>query len=194
MLTMFVLILAYLLGSLSSAIIVCRLLKLADPRSDGSGNPGATNVLRLAGKKAAALVFVGDLLKGVFAILLGKIFGLAPFPLAWVMVAVLLGHVFPVFFAFKGGKGVATVGGALLMLVPPIGVTVIGVWVVVALVTRYSSLAALIAGATSMFMALFFGHPAYLIAVVTAIGILTWRHMENIERLLDGEESKMKLG
>lgn len=139
------LITAYLLGSLSSAIIVCKAFGLPDPRSQGSKNPGATNVMRIGGKKLAVLVLVGDVLKGVVAVLLAKTLGLSGELLAAAGFAVFLGHCFPVFFSFKGGKGVATAMGALLALSPFIAGLTFLVWLIVFAVFRYSSLAAMTA-------------------------------------------------
>ncbi len=136
---------AYLLGSLSSAIIVCRLAGLPDPRSDGSGNPGATNVLRLGGKKPAIVTLAGDMLKGLLPVLLGHALGLAPVLLALVGLAAFLGHLYPVFFRFQGGKGVATALGVLLGLDWVVGLATVATWLAVAFLTRYSSLSALIA-------------------------------------------------
>ncbi len=192
MLTSIAWVIAYLLGSLSSAIIVCRLLKLPDPRCDGSGNPGATNVLRIAGKRIAIAVLVGDMFKGVLAILLAKAVGVSGIALGMVMLSVLLGHIFPVFFGFKGGKGVATVGGALLALTPTIGSLACVVWILVLVVTRYSSLAALVAAVTAVCLAQWFAPPAYVLPIILATVILVWRHKVNIERLLDGTETKVR--
>jgi len=183
---------AYLLGSLSSAIIVCRLAGLPDPRSDGSGNPGATNVLRLGGKKPAVVTLAGDMLKGLLPVLLGHALGLAPVLLALVGLAAFLGHLYPVFFRFQGGKGVATALGVLLGLDWVVGLATVATWLAVAFVTRYSSLSALIAtGLAPVWVAWRFGslEPAVACTVMTAL--LFWRHAGNIRRLAAGEEPKI---
>ena len=187
---------AYLIGSLSFAVIVSKFYGLDDPRSYGSGNPGATNVLRSGRKKAAALTLLGDALKGLVAVLLARWlqshFGLADEVVAAVAVAVLAGHMWPLFFGFKGGKGVATAGGVLLALNPLHGLAVLATWLAVAFLTRYSSLAAI----TAAFMApiywqLFYGIDARALVILFIAALLVWRHRENINRLLKGKESKI---
>ena len=179
---------AYLLGSLSSAVIVCRLLKLPDPREVGSGNPGATNVARIAGKKIAALVLVCDALKGFLpVIIVYNIFGLAWLS-AWVAFAAFLGHLYPVFFRFKGGKGVATTLGGLFGLHWILGVTFAGTWLVIAALFKRSSLAALVAAAVTPFLALFLLGPIATLPIILMILILFWRHRENIQRLINKTE------
>jgi glycerol-3-phosphate acyltransferase PlsY len=183
---------AYLLGSLSSAIIVCRLAGLPDPRSDGSGNPGATNVLRLGGKKPAIVTLAGDMLKGLLPVLLGHALGLAPVLLALVGLAAFLGHLYPVFFRFQGGKGVATALGVLLGLDWVVGLATIATWLAVAFLTRYSSLSALIAtGLAPVWVAWRFGSLEPAVACVVMTVLLFWRHAGNIRRLAAGEEPKI---
>jgi glycerol-3-phosphate acyltransferase PlsY len=183
---------AYLLGSLSSAIIVCRLAGLPDPRSDGSGNPGATNVLRLGGKKPAIVTLAGDMLKGLLPVLLGHALGLAPVLLALVGLAAFLGHLYPVFFRFQGGKGVATALGVLLGLDWVVGLATVATWLAVAFVTRYSSLSALIAtGLAPVWVAWRFGSLEPAVACVVMTALLFWRHAGNIRRLAAGEEPKI---
>ncbi len=138
-------VLGYLCGSLASAVIVCRIMKLPDPREQGSGNPGATNVLRLGGKKAAALTLAGDMLKGAIPVLLAHLLSDLPAILASTAVAAIVGHMYPVFFRFKGGKGVATTFGAVAALVYPVALFMGAVWVVTAMATRYASLASMAA-------------------------------------------------
>ncbi len=182
---------AYLLGSLSSAIIVCRLAGLPDPRSGGSGNPGATNVLRLGGKKLAALTLAGDLFKGLLPVLAGHALGLPPVILALVGLAAFLGHLYPVFFRFQGGKGVATSLGVLLGLDWAVGLAAVATWLAVAAVSRYSSLSALVATALApLWVAWRFGalEPAVACAVMTLL--LFWRHAGNIRRLVAGNEPR----
>ncbi len=183
-------IIAYLLGSVSSAIILCKLAGLPDPRTQGSGNPGATNVLRLAGKKLAALVLVGDALKGLLAVLPVTLWGGSPLMVGITALCVFLGHVYPVFFGFQGGKGVATYVGVLLGANVWLAVGGIGVWLVSAAVTRYSSLSALLMAVAVPSMA-FFLNPVSALPWVVMSGILLFRHRENIKRLYRGEESKI---
>ena len=183
---------AYLIGSISAAILVCRLLGHADPRSVGSNNPGATNVLRFAGKTAAALTLIGDSAKGLVPVLIGKGLGLPDFVIAAMGIAALLGHVFPVFFQFKGGKGVATLIGVLLGYHLLLGLAFVLVWLAVAAIFRYSSLAALSAAAAMpvVSFALGFRHE-YTAAIVAMVAVLLWRHRTNIRNLLAGTESKI---
>lgn len=184
---------AYLLGSVSSAIIVCRLMGLGDPREAGSGNPGATNVLRIGGERgklAAAITLLGDLLKGLIAVLVARQLGLEGWQLGLVGFAAFLGHLYPLFFGFRGGKGVATFLGVLLGLNVWMGVTFAALWLFVAKVLRISSAAALTASALSpLYVWWLSGQDQALTAVVTLMAILLWwRHRSNIVRLLRGEE------
>ena len=192
---------AYLIGSLSFAVLVSRVMGLADPRSYGSQNPGATNVLRSGNKAAAALTLLLDGVKGwlpVWAVVrYGAAFGLADGTLAMVALAAFAGHVWPVFFRFKGGKGVATAAGVLFGIEPVLGLATFATWLIVAYFSRYSSLAAL---ASAVFA------PAYyflgnqvawyvdnrvLLATVIMSGVLVWRHQANIAKLMRGEESRI---
>lgn len=183
---------AYLLGSLSSAIILCRLTGLPDPRTQGSGNPGATNVLRFGGKKLAVLTLLGDLLKGLLPVLLARWFGISELTLALVALAAFLGHLYPAFFGFKGGKGVATALGALLGLAWPVALAAAATWLAMALIFRISSLSALIAALLA---------PAYMwgltssrelsTATIVMSVLLFWRHRSNIRNLLQGTESRI---
>jgi len=183
---------AYLLGSLSSAIITCHLMGLPDPRSGGSGNPGATNVLRLGGKKAAAITLAGDMLKGLLPVLAVRALGAEITLQSAVAVAAFLGHLYPVFFGFKGGKGVATVLGVLLGLHWPVGLMTIGSWLIIARGFRISSLAALIAILlTPLYILWLKPEPPLLVAVVFMGTLLFWRHRSNIRNLLRGEEGKI---
>ena len=184
---------AYLLGSVSSAIILSRLLGLQDPRSVGSGNPGATNVLRYGGKKVAALTLIGDIVKGVIPVLAAHILAVAPLVMAAVMLAAFLGHLFPVYFNFKGGKGVATALGVLTTYDPVLGLVLIGAWLLTALITRISSLSALVATATAPVFMVWQGDPQpVLLATVLIVTFIFWRHKTNIQRILKGEESRIK--
>ena len=187
-------VLGYLCGSLASAVIVCRIMKLPDPREQGSGNPGATNVLRLGGKKAAALTLGGDVLKGAIPVLLAHLLSDSPMVLASTAVAAIVGHMYPVFFRFKGGKGVATTFGAVAALVYPVALFMGAVWVVTAMATRYASLASMAAAvAAPLFALVFIQEPAYVVALVIIAALLVYRHRENIQRLRLGIESEINL-
>ena len=181
----------YLLGSISTAVLVSRALGTEDPRAGGSGNPGATNVLRLSGRRAAALTLAGDVLKGLVPVLGARIAELPPGEVALVGLAAFLGHAYPVFFAFKGGKGVATALGALLGVEPLIGAAVLVTWLVVVGVSRYSSLAALAASVLApAYTFALSGDPRVVGAVAVMTVLLVWRHRANIRRLIAGEEGR----
>lgn len=193
-LSLVALFLAYLVGSFSSAIIISRLKGLEDPRKVGSGNPGATNVLRSGDKMAAILTLAGDIFKGFLPVMIARLAGGSPLLVALVGLAAFLGHLYPVYYQFKGGKGVATAGGVLLALSPLSVFFLICIWFVVAFLTRYSSLAALI-GAVAAPLILMLIKPvlAYILLGGVIAGFLIWRHRENINRLLNGKESKINL-
>ncbi len=182
-------VIGYLVGSLATAIFVSRLLGLPDPRSAGSGNPGATNVLRLGGKKAASLTLLGDLGKGLFPILLARWTGFPHWGIALVALATFLGHLYPVYFGFRGGKGVATTLGILLALNPWLGLATLCTWLLVFGLFRVSSLAALVATLLAPIYGwcLLNSPPLRLLILVLALWVL-WRHRSNIARLLRGEE------
>ena len=187
---------AYLVGSLSFAVIVSRALALPDPRSYGSHNPGATNVLRTGRKLAAMLTLLGDGGKGWLAVFLAARYapeyGVAAAGVAMCAIAVFLGHVFPVFFRFAGGKGVATAGGILFAINPWLGAATLATWVIVALFFRYSSLAAVSAAAFAPLYAFFlFGTNAALPAVILISALLVWRHKPNILNLIAGREGRI---
>ena len=184
--------LAYLFGSISSAIVLCRIAGYPDPRRQGSGNPGASNILRLYGKKAAAITLTGDLLKGLLPVLIGRALQVPEVILAGMGVAAFLGHLYPIFFQFEGGKGVATFIGILYGLAWPAGVAFMLVWIVIAATFRYSSLSALVATALSPVL-VFIMVPsyAYLTATLLMAGLIFWRHQANIRRLLSGTERKI---
>ena len=185
-------VLSYLLGSISSAVLVARLLGLPDPRSEGSGNPGATNMLRLGGKGAAVVTLLGDMLKGVLPVLLARALGGSELALAGAAAAAFLGHLYPVFFGFQGGKGVATFFGTLLGLNWLVGVMVLGTWLVMAFLFRYSSLAALIASALApAYLGWLQPVPVFIIAVCGMVVLLFWRHRSNISKLMAGTEGKI---
>lgn len=183
---------AYLFGSLSTAVIVSRLLGLPDPRTEGSKNPGATNVLRLGGKKAAIMVLLGDTFKGVIPVLIARAAQVEEPILAAVALAAFLGHLFPVFFGFRGGKGVATALGVLLALNWLLALCMLGTWIFVALVTRISSLAALTAAVLSPAFAWWLtASPVYIWLCVILAALLLWRHRGNIQRMLSGSEPRI---
>jgi len=185
-------IIAYLLGSLSSAVIVARILGLKDPREIGSGNPGATNILRYGGKGAAITTLAGDLLKGVAAVVIARAMNVEATIVAATMVAAFLGHLYPVFFGFKGGKGVATALGVFLAANAWVGLAIAGSWVVMAVITRYSSLSALIATALAPLYAwVWLRQPAYIVGSIVIAVLLFWRHRANIRRLMAGTEAKI---
>ena len=188
--------LSYLVGSLSFAVIVSRLMGLADPRSYGSGNPGATNVLRSGNKAAALLTLAFDALKGYLPVLAALLWqerlGLGPFVIALVGLAAFLGHLWPVFFRFQGGKGVATAAGVLLALNPVLGAATLASWLLIAVFFRYSSLASLVAAAFApFFQLLIWGVKPVLLCIVPMSLLLVWRHGPNIRKLLAGTESKI---
>jgi acyl phosphate:glycerol-3-phosphate acyltransferase len=189
-------IVAYLLGSVSFAVIVSRLFGLPDPRTYGSNNPGATNVLRSGNKLAAALTLLGDALKGWLAVALASraapILGLGEAHIAIAALFVFLGHLFPAFYQFKGGKGVATALGVLLALDWRVGVGAAVLWLVIFGLTRTSSLAALVATAVTPIAAYFFRGADFATGVILLIALLViWRHKENIARLLSGNEKEI---
>ncbi|HDK38383.1 MAG TPA: glycerol-3-phosphate 1-O-acyltransferase [Thiolapillus brandeum] len=184
--------LAYLLGSISSAIIVCQLMGLPDPRTQGSNNPGATNVLRLGGKKAAATTLLGDALKGLIPMLIAHALDATPLIFALVGMAAFLGHLYPVFFGFQGGKGVATALGVQFGLSWMIGLSIAAVWLFVAKVMNVSSLAALVAMALAPVIVWWFWPAPELITMQVVMStILFWRHRKNIQNLLSGKEGKI---
>jgi len=191
---------AYLIGSISFAVVVSKYMSLPDPHSYGSGNPGATNVLRTGNKLAAVLTLIGDALKGYFAVMLARIFlgddsltsTLSSWLLCGVVIAVFLGHLFPLFHSFKGGKGVATACGILFGINWILGAATLGTWIIVAMFIRYSSLAALAAAVFGpiYFVFLFGFHPMGIALLVVCL-LLIWRHRGNIKNLINGTESRI---
>ena len=182
---------AYLLGSVSTAIIVCKVMGLPDPRSEGSHNPGATNVLRIGGKKAAAITLIGDLLKGLIPVVIAQLITDNHTTIACVAMAAFLGHLYPIFFGFQGGKGVATALGVLLGLSWTLGLALALTWLVIAKVFRISSLAALIATSLAPLYAWLLDLPqAYFLMCLPLCALVIWRHKSNIQRLIQGEEGK----
>lgn len=185
----FFMIFAYLIGSLSSAILMAKVSRLPDPRSRGSGNPGATNMLRMGGKKLAAMVLLGDLLKGFLIIFVARYF-LTSQQVGWVGLLAVIGHIYPCFFQFKGGKGVATAVGVLLALSWPLGLFVVATWIAVAYLFRYSSLAAIVAAFSAPIYAFWLLEKSLFPLILMSILIL-YRHYGNMRRLIAGSESKM---
>lgn len=188
-------VLAYLLGSISTAIITCKMLGLPDPRTVGSNNPGATNVLRYGGKKAAAVTLLGDALKGLVPVLVARfVFGIDDY--SWLIligIAAFIGHLYPVFYGFKGGKGVATAIGVFLGVNVWGGLTFIGIWLLMAKGFKISSLAALIATALSpLYFWLITGHGGLTLGVAFMAVLIFWRHQSNIRNLLSGKEDQIK--
>ena len=184
----------YLLGSLSSAVLVSKLLGLPDPRQSGSGNPGATNVLRLGNKLAAALTLLGDVLKGVLPVLIAKHLDAETTGMALAGLGAFLGHLFPVFFGFAGGKGVATSLGIFLALNPLIAGLQVVLWSLIALIFRYSSLAALVTAlATPVLLWWQIDDPVLTGFGIVLAALLVFRHRANVVRLVQGTESKIQL-
>lgn len=188
-----VLLFSYLTGSLASAVVVSRLMGLPDPRSAGSRNPGATNVLRLGNRRAAVIVLLADMLKGLLPVLIAKAAAVPGPVLAGAGLAAFFGHLYPVFFGFRGGKGVATSLGVLLGFAWPVGLACVATWLITAVVSRFSSLAALCAA----FMAPLYMHwygaaQELLVATVIMTTLLVWRHRGNIQNLLNGTEAKIR--
>ena len=187
-------VVAYFIGSISSAIVISKLKGLEDPRKVGSGNPGATNVLRSGDKTAALLTLMGDVFKGFIPVMIAKIMGGGPILIALVGLAAFLGHVFPYYYNYKGGKGVATAAGVFLAIDTLVAFFLVCIWLAVVLITQYSSLAALVAAVAAPLLLLLLAPsmPNIILAAVIA-AILVWRHHENIERLLAGTESKIDI-
>jgi len=186
----YILIIAsYLIGSLSSAIIVCKLMGLPDPRGKGSGNPGATNVLRFGGKKAAAITLAGDMIKGLIPVLIAKYMDISVLGIALVGLAAFLGHLYPVFFHFKGGKGVATMLGVMFGFSWWIGLATVGTWLFMAKIVKISSLSALVATALApVYVWIWFNNIESITVTVVMTVILFWRHRSNIQNMIKGTE------
>ena len=193
MMNVIYLLFSYLIGAISFGIVMSYIFSLPDPRTIGSKNPGATNVLRTGKKLAALLTLLGDALKGALTVGLAQYFELSSLMVGLIAIATLIGHVFPIYYGFKGGKGVATAAGILFMFSWVMGLTVLGIWLGVFFIWRYSSLAAIISGSLSPVIGFFYGIDFYeLIASSVIALILILRHMENIKRLIDGTESGFK--
>ena len=183
---------AYLIGSLSSAIIVCKLFKLPDPRTEGSKNPGATNVLRIGGKLPAVITLLGDILKGFLPVLIAHLAGVNGLSLGIVALCAFLGHLLPIFFKFQGGKGVATSLGAFIALSPLVSAIALVCWISTVAVTRYVSLGSIIAAVAAPISILIFSDKGYFFPTLIMAAIIIWRHRENIKRLRAATENKIK--
>ncbi|KIO36467.1 MULTISPECIES: glycerol-3-phosphate 1-O-acyltransferase PlsY [unclassified Shewanella] len=190
LLTLAMILTAYLAGSISSAVLVCRLRGLPDPRSQGSGNPGATNVLRIGGASAAAMVLLFDMLKGAVPAYVAFRLGVDAVSLGVIAIAACLGHIFPIFFKFKGGKGVATAFGAMAPIGADLSLALIATWIVMVLICRYSSLAAIVTALLAPAYTWYFDE-RFTVPVAMLSLLIIIRHKENIHRLLKGEESKV---
>lgn len=184
-------LLGYLLGSISSAMIVAKIMHLPDPRIEGSGNPGATNILRLGGKKAAIWTLLGDVLKGVIPVMLARYLHASDLVLILAALAAFLGHLFPLYFAFKGGKGVATFLGVIFALSWIVGLIAIGIWLVIAIISRYSSLASIGMIIIIPFAAYFITAKIFILPLIFMSIIMLFKHRENIMRLVRGTESRI---
>ncbi len=184
--------LAYLFGSFSSAVVVCKVMGFSDPRENGSNNPGATNVLRLYGKLAAFITLMGDLLKGLLPVMIGKLFNVSDLVLALIGLAAFLGHLYPVFFGLKGGKGIATFIGVLYGFAWQLGLVFMITWGLIALLFKYSSLSAMVASLVSILAAgVFLGSKVYLVVVLIIVIFIFYRHRSNIKNLINGTEDKL---
>jgi glycerol-3-phosphate acyltransferase PlsY len=193
MMNVIYLLFSYLIGAISFGIVISHIFSLPDPRTIGSKNPGATNVLRTGKKLAALLTLLGDALKGSLTVGLAQYFELSALMVGLIAIATLVGHVFPIYYGFKGGRGVATAAGILFMFSWIMGLIVLAIWLGVFFIWRYSSLAAIIAASLSPVIGFFYKIDFYeLIATSIIALILILRHVENIKRLIDGTESGFK--
>jgi len=181
---------AYLFGSISTAIILCKMMNLDDPRTCGSNNPGATNMLRIAGKRAAALTFIGDVLKGVIPVLIAQYFDLNVLWMSAVVMAAFLGHCLPIFFSFHGGKGVATAFGAITTMNWHVGIVLLIVWALMFLIFRISSVAG-ISSALAVPLSTWILAPESFLPMTIMALLMIWRHQDNIKALIAGNESRL---
>lgn len=187
------LVLSYLIGSISSAVIVCKLLSLPDPRTEGSKNPGATNVTRIGGKRAGYLTFLGDFLKGLLPVLVAKLMGLSDSVIAIAALAAFLGHLYPIYFAFKGGKGIATLVGIITAISWKLLLGFAVVWVGLLFVTGFVSIASMLATVAVLVTAWVLGYSKVLITLFTTLTVLViYRHRSNIINLLQGNEQHFR--
>ncbi|MXZ81345.1 MAG: glycerol-3-phosphate 1-O-acyltransferase PlsY [Gammaproteobacteria bacterium] len=188
------LLFAYFLGSISCSVLICKLAGLPDPRHTGSNNPGATNVLRIGGKRLAVLALFGDILKGIIPVVVARLLTTDHLILSLVGLFAFVGHLYPVFFRFQGGKGVATAGGVYIALAWPVALALVGVWIAAALITRYSSVASLSAATVApALIYVFLPDISYTLACCAIAALIYWRHRPNIARLRDGTESRIRL-
>ena len=186
---------AYLIGSISTAIITCKIMGIEDPRKTGSHNPGATNVLRHGGKKAAIITLFGDMLKGLIPVLIAVQFQLEPFGIAMVGLFALLGHVFPIYYGFKGGKGVATYYGVILGINWQVGLIALAIWLAVAKLLKISSISALVSLFFTPIILWYFSQSIELTTTAALMSIIVfWRHTSNIRALMKGTEEKIRSG
>ena len=186
-------LISYLIGSISSSILIARAMNLPDPRNLGSGNPGATNMLRTGNKKAAAITLFGDLLKGLLPVLVARSFNVDSYVLCLIGLAAIIGHMYPIYYRFTGGKGVATTLGVLLGIHWQLALIWVAMWLVMAKLFRYSSLAALVATVLLPVSSYLLNQPSVVTITCIIIAILViWRHRSNINKLLSGQESKIK--
>ncbi len=184
--------LAYLIGSFSTAIITCKIMGIEDPRSTGSNNPGATNVLRHGGKKAAIITLIGDMLKGLIPVLIATQLQMENTVIALTALFALLGHVFPVYYGFKGGKGVATFYGTILAINWQVGLIVLLIWLLIAAILKISSLSALVSIFSTPLVLWYFSHSVELTMACAIMSMIVfWRHKQNIRSLLQGSEAKI---
>ncbi len=184
--------LAYLIGSFSTAIITCKIMGIEDPRSTGSNNPGATNVLRHGGKKAAIITLIGDMLKGLIPVLIATQLQMENTVIALTALFALLGHVFPVYYGFKGGKGVATFYGTILAINWQVGLIVLLIWLLIAAILKISSLSALVSIFSTPLVLWYFSHSVELTMACAIMSMIVfWRHKQNIRSLLRGSEAKI---
>lgn len=191
MLAIIFIIIGYLVGSINSAILVCKAMKLPDPRTTGSGNAGSTNVLRIGGKLPATLVLICDILKGFLPVLIAGLFGVNGIWLATVALAAVIGHMYPLYFKFRGGKGVATAFGGVLALSVAVAFFCLVIWVLIVAMSRYVSLASLVSALMAAIF-LIFVHLHYFLPIAIIAALIVWRHMDNIARLRAGTENKIE--
>lgn len=189
----FLVIIGYLVGSICSAVIVSRIFSLPDPRTQGSKNPGATNMLRVAGKKYAVLVLVADMLKGLLPVLLAKLLDVSWYTVGFTGLAAVVGHMYPIFFRFKGGKGVATALGILFGFNLFVGLLSVATWLIVANLTRYSSFASILSMLLAPFYCMYIiGNLEVLFSFFFVVILIAYQHRANINRLIEGNEHKIK--
>ncbi len=187
-------IIAYLIGSISCSVLICKLAGLPDPRKTGSKNPGATNVLRIGGKQVAFLALLGDILKGYLPVIMGSLVTEDPLILSLVGLFAFLGHLYPVFFRFQGGKGVATAAGVYLALAWPVALNLIGIWLITAFLLRFSSIASLTAAISApVLIEVYLQDISYTLPCILIATLIFWRHRANLLRLKEGTESRIKL-